>query len=50
VQTSTSLLVIVVVLVITVVPSLLKSRRDLEALAHAGSLRDTRDDHRQPRD
>src|SRR4051812_9093371 len=44
VQTSTSLLVIVVVLVITVVASLLKSRRDPEARAHAGTLRDTRDD------
>ena len=50
VQTSTSLLVIVVVLAITVVASLLRSRRDPEARAHAGSLRDTRDDRRQPRD
>ena len=43
VATSTSLLVIVVVLAITVVASLLKSRRDPEARAHPGSLRDTRD-------
>jgi tellurite resistance protein TerC len=50
VQTSTSLLVIIVVLAVTVVASLLKSRRDPEARAHAGSLRDTRDDRRQPRD
>jgi tellurite resistance protein TerC len=46
VATSTSLLVIVAVLVITVVASLLKSRRDPEARAHAGSLRDNRDDRR----
>jgi tellurite resistance protein TerC len=50
VQTSSSLLVIVVVLAITVVASLLKSRRDPDARAHAGSLRDTRDDRLQPRD
>lgn len=50
VQTSTSLLVIVFVLAITVVASLLRSRRDPEARAHAGSLRNTRDDRRQPRD
>jgi tellurite resistance protein TerC len=50
VQTSTSLLVIIVVLLITVVASLLKSRRDPEARAHAGSLRDTRDDRGQSRD
>jgi tellurite resistance protein TerC len=43
VQTSTSLLVIGVVLVITVVASLLKARRDPEARAHTGSLRDTPD-------
>ena len=49
VQTSTSLLVIVVVLVITVVASLIKSRRDPEARAHAGSLRDTREDRRERR-
>jgi tellurite resistance protein TerC len=50
VQTSTSLLVIVFVLAITVVASLLRSRRDPDARAHAGSLRDTRDDRRQGRD
>ena len=50
VQTSTSLLVIIVVLVITVAASLLKSRRDPEARAHAGTLRDTRDDRRHSPD
>jgi hypothetical protein len=30
--------------------SLLKSRRDPEARAHTGSLRDTRDERRQPPD
>src|SRR4051794_22245861 len=49
VQPTTSLLVIVVVLAIPVVASLRKSRRDPEARAHAGSLRDTRDDPRRPR-
>ena len=49
-QTSTSLLVIIAVLVLTVVASLLKSRRDPEARAHAGTLRDTRDDRRHARD
>jgi tellurite resistance protein TerC len=44
VQTSTSLLVIGVVLVITVVASLLKARRDPAARAHAGSLRAPRQD------
>src|SRR3954463_5614888 len=44
VQTSTSLLVILIVLAITVVGSLLKARRDPDARAHAGSLRDTGDD------
>ena len=33
---------------ITVVASLLKSRRDPEARVHAGSLRDTREDRRTP--
>jgi len=42
VTTATSLVVILLVLTITVVASLLKSRRDPEARAHAGSLRDTR--------
>lgn len=39
IQTSLSLVVIVIVLVVTTVASLLKSRRDPEARAHAGSLR-----------
>lgn len=41
--TSTSLLVISVILVITVVASLLRARRDPQARAHTGSLRDTRE-------
>jgi TerC family integral membrane protein len=44
IETSTSLLVITVVLVITVAASLWKARRDPDARAHAGSLRDTRDE------
>ena len=47
VATSTSLAVIVVVLAVTVGASLLKSRRDPAARAHAGSLRDNRDDQRR---
>src|SRR4051812_16850568 len=43
VATSTSLLVILVVLAITIVASLLKSRQDPEARAHAGSLRESRE-------
>jgi len=39
-----------VVLVITVAASLLKSRRDPEARAHAGTLRDTRDARRHSPD
>ena len=39
IQTSLSLVVIVVVLVATTIASLLKSRRDPQARAHAGSLR-----------
>ena len=42
IQTSLSLVVILVVLVITTIASLLKSRRDPEARAHAGSLRAAR--------
>jgi tellurite resistance protein TerC len=42
VETGTSLIVIVVILAITVVASLLKSRRDPSIKAHAGRLRDTR--------
>ena len=49
VQTSTSLLVIVAVLAITVVGSLIKSRRDPEARAHAGTLRDTGEERRERR-
>jgi tellurite resistance protein TerC len=48
IATSTSLLVVAGVLGITVVASLLKARRDPSARAHAGSLRDTRADDRQP--
>src|SRR3954467_13644275 len=44
IATATSLGVIVVVLVVTVVASLLRARRDPDARAHAGSLRDTRED------
>jgi tellurite resistance protein TerC len=43
VATSTSLAVIFVVLAITVVASLLKSRRNPEARAHAGTLRESRE-------
>src|SRR3954471_15037339 len=43
VATATSLLVILVVLTVTVVASLLKSRRDPQARAHAGSLREPRE-------
>jgi tellurite resistance protein TerC len=39
IATSTSLLIILVVLAVTVVASLLKSRRDPDARAHAGPLR-----------
>src|SRR3954449_11668306 len=47
IETSTSLVVIGVVLVITVVASLWKAGRDPQARAHAGSLRATRE---EPRD
>ena len=40
IETSTSLIVIVVILVVTTVASLIKSRRDPDARAHAGSIRD----------
>jgi tellurite resistance protein TerC len=40
IETSVSLIVIVVILVVTTVASLLKSRRDPTARAHAGSVRD----------
>jgi tellurite resistance protein TerC len=45
VATSTSLLVIVGILAVTIVASLLKSRREPDMRAHAGSLRDQRDQH-----
>jgi tellurite resistance protein TerC len=45
IETSTSLLVITVVLIVTVAASLWKARRDPEARAHAGSLRGTREEH-----
>jgi tellurite resistance protein TerC len=41
VQTSTSLVVIVAILAVTVVASVVKSRRDPSVRAHPGSLRDT---------
>jgi tellurite resistance protein TerC len=41
IETGTSLVVITIVLAITVIASLLKSHRDPQARAHAGSLRDT---------
>jgi tellurite resistance protein TerC len=44
ISTSTSLLVITVVLLITVIASVLKARRDPLARAHTGSLRDHRDE------
>ncbi len=44
IETSTSLVVITVVLVVTVAASLWKARRDPAARAHAGSLRNRRDE------
>jgi tellurite resistance protein TerC len=41
IETATSLLVIVGILAVTVVTSIISSRRDPSARAHAGSLRDT---------
>ena len=49
IATSTSLLVIVGVLAVTVVASVLKARRDPSVRAHAGSLRDTREEDRRTR-
>jgi hypothetical protein len=46
IATSTSLLVILVVLTVTVVASVLKSRRNPGARAHAGSLRQPREARR----
>ena len=48
IATSTSLLVIAGILAVTIVASLLKSRRDPAARAHTGSLRATQD--RRPRE
>jgi tellurite resistance protein TerC len=47
VSTNLSLVVIVVVLIVTTVASLIKVRRDPTARAHAGTLRDHRDDARR---
>jgi tellurite resistance protein TerC len=44
VATGTSLIVILAILAVTVTASVLTSRRDPAARAHAGSLRDTRGD------
>ena len=44
IETTTSLMVIAVVLVITVAASIWRARRDPEARAHAGSLRGTREE------
>jgi tellurite resistance protein TerC len=49
IATSTSLLVIVGALAVTVVASVLKARRDPSVRAHAGSLRDTREEDRRRR-
>jgi tellurite resistance protein TerC len=48
IATATSLLVIPVVLTVTVVASLLKARREPDARAHAGSLRNRREDRETP--
>ena len=49
IATSTSLVVIVAILTVTVVASMIKSRREPAARAHAGSLRAPRDDEREER-
>jgi tellurite resistance protein TerC len=49
IETSTSLIVIVVILAITTAASLIKARRDPRARAHAGSLRDRRREERDSR-
>jgi predicted tellurium resistance membrane protein TerC len=49
VQTSTSLGVIVAILAITIAASMLKSRRDPAARAHAGSLQDNREQPPPPK-
>src|SRR3954447_1019252 len=43
ITTSTSLLVILVVLAVTILASVLKARRDPEARAHAGTIRESRE-------
>ena len=48
IKTGTSLVVIAVILAVTVVASLMKSRQDPQARAHAGSLRDTGEQGRPP--
>jgi tellurite resistance protein TerC len=48
IKTGTSLIVIAVILTVTVVASLMKSRQDPKARAHAGSLRDTGEQSRPP--
>jgi tellurite resistance protein TerC len=47
ISTGASLVVIMVVLAVTTVASLVKARRDPDARAHAGSLRDHRDEGRR---
>jgi tellurite resistance protein TerC len=47
ISTGASLVVIMVVLAVTTVASLVKARRDPDARAHAGSLRDHRDEARR---
>jgi TerC family integral membrane protein len=48
IKTGTSLIVIAVILAITVVASLMKSSQDPQARAHAGSLRDSREQDGPP--
>jgi tellurite resistance protein TerC len=48
IATSTSLLAITVVLAVTIIASVLKARRDPQARAHPGSLRDTRERKAHP--
>jgi tellurite resistance protein TerC len=48
IKTGTSLIVIAVILAITVIASLMKSSQDPQARAHAGSLRDSREQDGPP--
>ena len=48
IETGTSLVLITIVLAITIIASLLKARRDPQARAHAGSLRDTSEREARP--